>query len=219
MSYAPSLKVLSEARAKGLWETTPELYAVINPCSDPKLVFAGTEGSILAGLFAKRTIDLGPQGTKKHVVAGMQRQAYVHFACHGSYNWNDPTASGLELADDRLTLAQLQHGEVDLSTTRLVTLSACETGITDVVGGNAEEFVGIPAGFLLAGVTCVVSSLWAVFDLSTTLLMERFYLDHLISGMDFAAALREARTLGTKLGHSGSGEPRRALVSTGSPKG
>src|SRR5205807_4161983 len=108
-------------------------------------------------------------------------------------DWNDPPASGLELADDRLTLAELQQGEVDLSTARLVTLSACETGISDVLQGSAEEYVGIPAGFLLAGAPCVVSSLWAVSDLSTALLMERFYQNHLESKMYFAAALHEAQ--------------------------
>src|SRR5205823_2525293 len=84
-------------------------------------------------------------------------------------------------------------GEIDLSAARLVTLSACETGVTDVLRGSAEEYVGIPAGFLLAGVPCVVSSLWAVPDLSTALLMERFYRNHLQSGMEPASALREAQ--------------------------
>jgi len=90
-------------------------------------------------------------------------------------------------------LAELQQGEVDLSAARLVTLSACETGISDVLQGSAEEYVGIPAGFLLAGVPCVVSSLWAVLDLSTALLMERFYRNHLNGKMAIAAALREAQ--------------------------
>src|SRR5947209_13512894 len=132
-------------------------------------------------------------GTKQRVMTRVRGQTYLHFSCHGSYNWTNPTASGLNLADGRLTLAELQEGSVDLSATRLVTLSACETGITDVIGGSAEEYVGVPAGFLLAGVPCVISSLWAVPDLSTALLMEQFYHNHLRGGMDFAAALREAQ--------------------------
>lgn len=59
--------------------------------------------------------------------------------------------------------------------------------------GSAEEYVGIPAGFLLAGVPCVVSSLWAVSDLSTALLMERFYHNHLSRGMEISSALRQAQ--------------------------
>jgi CHAT domain-containing protein len=97
------------------------------------------------------------------------------------------------LADGRLTLAELQSGKVDLSAARLVTLSACETGLSDIGKSSAEEYVGLPAGFMLAGAPCVVSSLWVVLDLSTALLMERFYRNHLNDEMDFAAALREAQ--------------------------
>jgi CHAT domain-containing protein len=46
---------------------------------------------------------------------------------------------------------------------------------------------------MLAGVPCVVSSLWSVQDLSTALLMERFYRNHLSGEMDFAVALQEAQ--------------------------
>ena len=193
VSYTPSIEVLTYARAKVMQRVAPELYAVINPENDSNLIFTPIEGAAIAQLFAQPTVDVGRVGTKKHVLAGVQGRTYVHFSCHGSYNWNDPPASGLDLADDRLTLAELQQGEVNLSTARLVTPSACETGISDVLQGSAEEYVGIPAGFLLAGVPCVVSSLWAVPDFSTALLMERFYRNHLNGGIDFAAALREAQ--------------------------
>lgn len=158
-------------------EVVPTLYAVINPQNDPNLLFTQSEEMAIAQLFGdvNVTIDTGRNGTKKRVAAGVQGRTYVHFSCHGSYTWTDPPTSGLELADARLTLAELQQGEIDLSSARLLTLSACETGIIDVLRGSAEEYVGIPAGFLLAGVPCVVSSLWSVPDISTALLMERFY--------------------------------------------
>ncbi len=193
VSYTPSIEVLADARAKVMQAVVPELYAVINPEDDSNLIFTLIEGATIAQLFAQPTVDVGRVGTKKRVLAGVQGRTYVHFSCHGSYDWNDPPASGLDLADDRLTLADLQQGEVNLSAARLVTLSACETGITDILQGSAEEYVGIPAGFLLAGAPCVVSSLWAVPDLSTTLLMERFYHNHLVDTMDFAAALQESQ--------------------------
>jgi CHAT domain-containing protein len=117
----------------------------------------------------------------------------VHFSCHGRYNWGDPPASGLELADGRLTLADLQVGDVDLSMARLVTLSACETGIVDIFQGSSEEYVGVPAGFLLSGVPTVLSSLWAVPDLSTALLMAHFYEQHLHLEQDIATALQQAQ--------------------------
>jgi CHAT domain-containing protein/tetratricopeptide (TPR) repeat protein len=193
--YAPSMKVLVDIRAKATCKVTTELYAVINPEreNDARLVLTRAEGTAIAQLFEKYTIDEGQVGTKQRVIDRVRGKSYVHFSCRGSYDWENPSASCLYLADGHLSLADLQHGEIDLSAARLVTLSACETGITDVMKGSAEEYMGIPAGFLLAGVPCVISSLWSVPDLSTALLMERFYRNHLTCGMDLAEALREAQ--------------------------
>ena len=193
VSYAPSIEVLAGARARAKQEVRPELYAVVNPGKGSGLPFTPVEGEAIARLFAQSTVDGEQNGVKERVLARMQGRSYVHFSCHGSYNWDDPPASGLHLADGRLTLADLQQTDVDLSSARLVTLSACETGITDILQGSPAEYVGIPAGFLLAGAACVVSSLWSVSDLSTALLMERFYRQHLVEKMDVAAALQEAQ--------------------------
>jgi CHAT domain-containing protein len=56
-----------------------------------------------------------------------------------------------------------------------------------------DEYVGLPTSFLAAGVPAVVSSLWAVEDLSTMLLMERFYRHHLREGLHPREALRSAQ--------------------------
>jgi CHAT domain-containing protein len=193
VSYTPSTKVLAQVPAKAMQGVIPELYAVINPEADPNLVFTPIEGAAIVRLFARYKADEGHVGTKQQVIAGVQGRTYVHFSCHGVYEMNDPAQSGLILTDGRLTLGELQRGEIDLSNIRLVTLSACETGIIHVFQHGAEEYVGLPAGFMMAGVPCVVSSLWAVPDLSTALLMERFYVNHLRNGMDYTAALCEAQ--------------------------
>jgi CHAT domain-containing protein len=62
----------------------------------------------------------------------------------------------------------------DLGATRLVTLSACETGITDVLSAP-DEYLGLSTGWLFAGAIGVISALWLVDDLCTTLLMDEFY--------------------------------------------
>ena len=194
VSYVPSFELLAYTQAKVLEAVvTPELYAVINPEAVPNLPFTENEGRAITELFAKHVVDEGLAATKQRVIAEMNGRTYVHFSCLGGYNWNDPMMSGLELADGRLTLAELQRGTIDMSSVRLITLSSAESGIIDIRQGNAEEYVGLPAGFMLLGVPCVVSSLWAVTDLSTAVLMERFYRNHLNGGMSFAAALREAQ--------------------------
>jgi CHAT domain-containing protein/tetratricopeptide (TPR) repeat protein len=195
ISYAPSIKVMSDSQAKAAQATEHSLCAIINPQEDSNLVFTSIEGIGIVNLFRESEIYEGKAGTRAASIAGMGRRAYVHFSCHSSYDWSEPRQSGVILADGQLTLADLQSGAVNMPINRLVTLSACETGISDILRrGHAEEYVGIPAGFMLAGVPCVVASLWAVPELSTAILMERFYQNHLSRGMNFVAALHEAQT-------------------------
>jgi len=56
--------------------------------------------------------------------------------------------------------------------------------------GVQPQYGGLPAAFLIAGAKAVVSSLWAVNDASSTLLMSEFYRRHLVEGQDVQTALR-----------------------------
>jgi CHAT domain-containing protein len=71
-----------------------------------------------------------------------------------------------------LTLEEIFN--LSLSKCSLVTLSACETGLTDIKD-NTDEYIGLPSGFLYGGATSIISTLWAVNDVSTAILMIRFY--------------------------------------------
>jgi CHAT domain-containing protein len=82
--------------------------------------------------------------------------------------------------------------DLDLRAARLAVLSACETGLTDT-RQSPDEYIGLPAGFLQAGAPAVISTLWAVDDLSTWLLMERFYRSHLQDHVAPAIALCQAQ--------------------------
>ncbi|GIV91027.1 MAG: hypothetical protein KatS3mg055_3545 [Chloroflexus sp.] len=104
----------------------------------------------------------------------LRQATLVHFACHGSFNPDDPLRSALHLADRDLTLEELLTERRELRTTRLAVLSACQTAITDY-RDLPEEAIGLPAGLLQAGAPAVVGTLWPVEDVSTALLMTRFY--------------------------------------------
>lgn len=58
---------------------------------------------------------------------------------------------------------------------------------------GGDEVVSLPSGLVQAGVAGVVASLWAVNDLSTVMLMERFYRLWQQEGLTPAAALRQAQ--------------------------
>ena len=73
----------------------------------------------------------------------------------------------------------------------LVVLSACRTGLGKELRG--EGLIGLTRGFMYAGASSVVASLWKVDDEATSELMKRFYANMLQSGMTPAAALRAAQ--------------------------
>lgn len=197
ISYSPSIPLIKEMRNKAGKFEGKGIYEVINPQEDPTLVFSGCEGQAISKFFKSPQVDVGEVGTLPTVLDRIPGKAYLHFSCHGSYNWNYPSHSGLHLfggrPSDILSLEDLQSDKVDMSSARLVTLSACETGITDILKGSADEFVGLPAGFMLAGVPCIVSSLWSVPEISTAMLMERFYSNHIDGRMDIPQALQDAQ--------------------------
>ena len=79
----------------------------------------------------------------------------------------------MQLADANLTLEDI-IADFRLSHCRLVTLSACETGLTDI-NNISDEYISLPYGFLLAGSTNLFSSLWTVSAFATALLIVKFY--------------------------------------------
>jgi CHAT domain-containing protein len=94
-------------------------------------------------------------------------------------------------AKDDGILTALEVADLDLSRVRLVTLSACETGLGQSAGG--EGLLGLQRAFQTAGAKTVVASLWKVSDKATQALMGRFYDNLWRKKMSKIEALREAQ--------------------------
>jgi CHAT domain-containing protein/tetratricopeptide (TPR) repeat protein len=94
----------------------------------------------------------------------------LHLACHGQFRADSPYFSSLQLADGALTLREAAALPLKAS---LVTLSACETGLSRIAPG--DEMLGLVRGFLLGGAPCVMATLWTVDDAGTASLMRDFY--------------------------------------------
>jgi hypothetical protein len=165
------------------------------------------EVSALKNLFAdqKPTILLGSDASEAKLAElsskGTLGQArFVHLATHGQARSDKPLASRIILSRDQGQSGELSAEQVLLGWSldaELVTLSACQTGLGKQEGG--EGFVGFAQALLVSGSRSVCLSRWNVNDLSTALLMERFY--HNLLGkraelkgpMGKAAALAEAK--------------------------
>jgi CHAT domain-containing protein len=95
--------------------------------------------------------------------------------------------SSLKLHDGWLTAADVM--QLDLAGT-LVTLSACESGRSEMFAG--DEPMGLMRAFLGAGAATLVVSMWLVHDEAAARLMEKYY-EWLQEGARPAQALRAAQ--------------------------
>jgi CHAT domain-containing protein len=74
--------------------------------------------------------------------------------------------------------------------TQLVVLSACNSGLGELIDG--EGSIGLTYAFLHAGAKQVISTLWSVDDETTQELMSEFYKAMLLDGDSPSRALRKA---------------------------
>ncbi|MFN6563171.1 MAG: CHAT domain-containing protein [Nostoc sp. ChiSLP01] len=186
VGYAPSCQLLQQVQLRQRPDFQ-SFFAIQNPTEDLYQDYEKDLGAVAAikKQFANAHI-LKQNKAKKSAIIHFDEQANnvtineellkancAFFFCHGYFNPDFPLDSGLELADDNLILADIIT-HFKLEHCRLVTLSACETGVTDSKN-TSDEYIGLPSGFLLAGSTNVVSSLWTVDATATALLMIKFY--------------------------------------------
>jgi CHAT domain-containing protein/tetratricopeptide (TPR) repeat protein len=157
------------------------LRAVSFAPSAAKLKFAILEANSVARSFTPAGIAItGRAATKAQFKEKAPLYDVVHIAAHGFFNKFNPSSSGLQLQPDATDDGKLQISEI-LSlhlNARLITLSACETGLGAGEFGElpaGDEFVGLSRTFLEAGSDAVLASLWKVDDRSTLRLMNRLY--------------------------------------------
>ncbi|WP_425395025.1 CHAT domain-containing protein [Aeoliella sp.] len=114
-----------------------------------------------------------------------------HYGGQCQFNKESPLDSlfGQEQRSNTLTLRDA-FVSLRLPGTRLAFLAACQTGLVN--SDELDDHVGFPQAFLRAGARCVISSLWKVHDLATTLLVDRFYW-HLSQGLEAGQSLRESQ--------------------------
>ncbi|MFT7283002.1 MAG: CHAT domain-containing protein, partial [Cyclobacteriaceae bacterium] len=120
--------------------------------------------------------------------------SYLHFATHGEVNQSSPELSKIYLSAEEGQDGSLYSGEIyNLKlNARLVSLSACETGLGKIAQG--EGIVGLSRALIYAGADNLVVSLWKVSDQATTEMMSEFYNSHLFSSSPgFTSSLRAAK--------------------------
>lgn len=130
-------------------------------------------------------------------VAGQAR--IIHLATHGKANDRIGDESFIAFANtgprskenpaDTLLVRDIYS---EIIPAALVILSACETGIGEVLAG--EGIIGLNNGFVHAGVRSLLSTLWSVDDLAMSQIIE-IYLEALKEGNTKDVALQQAKLM------------------------
>jgi CHAT domain-containing protein len=106
------------------------------------------------------------------VVEHLPDTTHFHVSSHGRHDPVHAARSGVQRVGGVLRLEMLQ--DITLLAAPVVVLSACETGLADIVR-LPEEFIGLPTGFIQAGAAAIVASLWPVRDEAALNVISHFY--------------------------------------------
>ena len=169
------------------------------------LAGAAQEARAIHALFPEARVLAGGEATES-ALKRVDAPSILHIATHGFFLPNSPGSgsgnpllrSGLALAganrrsggDDDGIFTALEASGLNLWGTRLVTLSACDSGVGEVRSG--EGVYGLRRAFVLAGAESLVMSLWPVSDSVTREMMTAFYAG-LKQGLGRAESLRKAQ--------------------------
>ncbi len=179
----------------------------------------GTAVELKSLAFRKPVTLTKSAATSSRLLTELPKARYAHFATHGFFDadgftkekkreelamknreFGDETRRvvtknplgfvGLVLADGDV-MTGLSILDMPLENLKLVTLSACETGVGEYTGAKGVE--NLQMAFHLAGCPNVVASLWNVNDEATAALMGLFYHKMWVDGKSPRDALREAQ--------------------------
>ena len=151
--------------------------------------FYYTEAEAEKTQFASPVIELlteGGQNVGKVVEnKSMTRSGLLFSGCNNAIR-HEQISEG----EENGILTAQEISTLDLRGLDLVVLSACQTGLGDIISG--EGVFGLQRGFKKAGAKTIIMSLWNVNDESTMKMMTSFY-HHYLEGMSKEKAFHAAQ--------------------------
>lgn len=141
LSYAPSASMLAQIIGRNNQSRPRRVIAFGNPdLGDEALSLPAAErevGSIKA-TYPEAVVYLRAQATRSRFLAEAPAYSLIHVAAHAEFDEVDPLFSRVHLADDSAARYLEAHEiyRMRLGSTSLVTLSACESGMTRITRGD-----------------------------------------------------------------------------------
>ena len=171
VAYAPSISVLEStlSRPKSQGAALVMGYADPNNPGDMAREFMLEEAKKIATFF--HSSHVLPEKVNAQLLREEGQSArLIHLACHGVFAEEDPLNSGVMLTNGIFTARHWLQLRLQAD---LVTLSACQVGISGIRPG--DDLVGLTRSILFAGASSLLMSLWSVNSIATRDWMLLFY--------------------------------------------
>lgn len=164
-SSGKSMLSFAPFSSKGFEDTLNQLSHLPASADEVK----GLEGKIL----------LDTAATRKNFMELANHSTIVHLATHARADNDNPSQSYISFypGTESSRLYAREIYDLQLDTTRLIILSACETGSGQLIKG--EGMMSLSRAFAYAGCPNIITSLWKAEDRTTAFITQRlhYYLD------------------------------------------
>lgn len=185
---------LLDSLPKNTLKAPPEVLALGNP-SQPEynLPFAEKEVQVIQRYISNAMVYTQEAATKEVLLANITNNNIVHIASHAEFNQASPSKSFLLLSGESPQSHLTVHDTFKLKLDHdMVVLSGCETGLGNL--SNGDEVISFNRAFFYAGTRSILSSLWRINDVTSAVIMKRFY-RYLAEGDSKDIALQKAQIL------------------------
>ncbi len=202
IGFAPVYKNDSSTTTSTLQEKSVEIAyrsVQIAETNYRELIYSEQEVNGVKTAFEARGLKasafLHSESTKSNFEEFIQNQKYILIAAHGIHNKEQADLSGIifspredqTIEEAILYVGDAYHLKLDAD---LVVLSSCESGIGKLAKG--EGMMAINRGFLYAGASNMIFTLFKVYDQQSSLLTQYLF-EAILEGKTYAQSLQWAK--------------------------
>jgi CHAT domain-containing protein/tetratricopeptide (TPR) repeat protein len=204
VAYAPTVAALAIAPSSRIANVAIDVFV---PIPDQLPATRG-EAAAVGKLMRRSKLYFGRSSSKTLVRSAFLRGDIVHIASHGQHNSQNPLFSdivvgGSQSSDDAVSKLTVQDVMTLSTTSPLVFLSGCETGLnmSNTAFAFQSDEGSLSQAFLFAGASSVIATLWPVEDSEAATIAADFY-QSFSAGQNSASALAAAqrKAIGRKRG-------------------
>jgi CHAT domain-containing protein len=196
-SYTPTLATLVRARQQVSRDASPQYFVAIgqgNPDGGKPLQCVAPELAVVAQRLAPvvssfTSLEDG-DATVKAAVDVLNHNQWLHLACHGMPNQQQPFESSFAMRDGPLMIKDIIRS--DWQNPEFAFLSACHTTVGDEK--SPDESIHLAAAMQFSGFRSVIGSMWSVDDEVAQEVVSAFY-GNLVDGSGRLDCTRAAMAL------------------------